>query len=80
MLTSRAIEPITLENLHDCFAYHPWDEEQQTVGTAVRAALEQAAAVILEHVPPCPDRSVALRKLREARSDCNSAITHRGRF
>jgi hypothetical protein len=36
--------------------------------------------VIIETVPPSPDRSVAIRKLREARMDCNSAITFDGKI
>ena len=74
------VEKLTVENLHECFEYHPWDEEQTAIGTAVRSVLEGAARLIIERVPDCPDRSVALRKLREARMDANSAITHRGKF
>ncbi len=74
------VEKLTPENLHDAFEYHKWDEEQTRIGTAVREALEVAARVILINVPDCPDRSVALRKIREARMDANSAITHRGKF
>lgn len=79
-MTAKPVEPVTVENLHECFTYQPWDAEQTRVGTKVREALELAARVILEDVPSCPDRSVALRKLREARMDANSAITHRGKF
>jgi hypothetical protein len=74
------VEKLTVENLHDAFEYHPWDQVQTETGTVVRAALEAAARVIIQEVPDCPDRSVALRKIREARMDANSAITHRGRF
>jgi len=73
-------EQVNLENLHDCFQYQPWDSEQTTIGTKVREALEAAARVILENVPPCADRTVAIRKLREARMDANSAISFKGRF
>lgn len=64
----------------DQFEYHRWDEEKTAKGVAVRAALENASLVIIENVPPSADRSVALRKLREARMDCNSAITHDGKY
>ena len=66
--------------LVDMFQYHPWDENQQASGLIVRAALLEAARAIVQHVPPCADRSVALRKIREARMDANSAITHKGRY
>jgi len=69
-------ETLTIDNLAECFEYHPWDEEQQAVGAKVRSILEAAARVIMEFVPACPDRTVALRKIREARMDANSAITH----
>ena len=75
-----AVERLSLENLQNCFDYHPWDEEQIKIGGLVRAALIKAAEIVLQEVPDCPDRTVGLRKLREARMDFNSAITHRGRF
>jgi len=67
-------------SIHDAFEYHRWDAEQEARGNKVRAALQAACEVIVENVPPSPDRSAAIRKLREARMDCNSAITHRGRY
>jgi len=73
-------EPLTLANVEDAFQYHPWSLHQEEAGDQVREALVMAAKVILRVVPPGPDRSVALRKLREARMDSNSAITHGGRF
>jgi hypothetical protein len=74
------VEKLTVENLRDCFEYHPWNEEQTKIGGIVREALMKAAEIALREIPDCPDRSVGLRKLREARMDFNSAITHRGRF
>lgn len=66
--------------IRDAFDYHPWDDDQTAKGTAVRNSLANAVRVIIECVPPSPDRTVAIRKLREARMDCNSAITHRGKY
>lgn len=60
----------------DMFTYHPWAEEQTTRGHEVRIALASAVKVIIRYVPPCADRSAAIRKIREARMDANSAITH----
>jgi hypothetical protein len=68
------------ETLANQFEYHPWDSEKIAKGKRVREALENASLVIIENVPPSPDRSVALRKLREARMDANSAITHDGKY
>ena len=62
------------------FTYQPWDEDQTARGKKVREALAAAMKVIIATVPPCPDRTVAIRKLRDSRMDCNSAITFRGRY
>ncbi len=66
------------EDIKDIMAFHPWDEEMITKGSKVRTALGEALKVIIEEVPPSPDRDSAIRKLREARMDCNSAITFNG--
>jgi hypothetical protein len=79
---NRAIEAndFVKEEIVDMFMYHPWDEDKKARGLKVRVALENCYAVIIDNVPPGPDRSVALRKLREARMDCNSSITHGGKY
>lgn len=71
---------LTLDNVEDAFRYHPWNGIQREAGDQVREALIAAAKVALRIVPDGPDRSAGLRKLREARMDFNSAITHAGRF
>lgn len=71
---------ITNEQLADVMNYHPWDAEKIKKGEAVRSALANALKVIIENVPPSADRSAAIRKLRDCRMDCNSAITHNGSF
>lgn len=68
------------EAIADMFEYRPWNQEQVERGRHVREALMAAAETIIANVPPGPDRSVAMRKLREARMDCNSAITHGGKY
>lgn len=68
------------ETLNDQYNYHPWTPEQTASGQKIRAALVLAAAAIINEAPPGPDRAVALRKLREARMDANSAITHGGKY
>jgi hypothetical protein len=66
--------------IEDAFEYHPWTEIQKVQGQAIREALAHAFKVIIQNAPPSPDRTVALRKLREARMDANSAITHGGKY
>lgn len=69
-----------IASINDAFEYHPWDPAKVEKGAKIRAALSAAVQVIVENVPPSPDRSAAIRKIREARMDCNSAITHGGKY
>ena len=66
--------------IDNAFEYAPWMVDQVERGSAVRKALAGAVKVIVANVPPGPDRTVAIRKIREARMDCNSAITHNGKY
>ena len=75
-----SLTPEVAASIDDMFSYQPWSDIQTAQGTRVREALHGAAVAIIENVPPCPDRSAAMRKLREARMDANSAITHAGRY
>lgn len=68
------------DTVRDMFEYHGWDEDDIAKGAMVRNALMEAVRVIIACVPPGPDRTVAIRKLREARMDANSAITHGGKY
>lgn len=79
---TRATEatPEVREAIADAFNYHPWDAAKIIQGDTVRKALAEAVAVIIDNVPPGPDRTVAIRKIREARMDANSAITHGGKY
>ena len=66
--------------IDDAFEYHKWSDDQVKAGARVRQALAAAVRVIVADVPPGPDRTVAIRKVREARMDANSAITHGGKY
>jgi hypothetical protein len=68
------------EAIEDAFDYHAWDEDQQERGREIRMTLAIAVKAIVKNAPPCLDRSAAIRKIREARMDANSAITHRGKY
>lgn len=80
MKTPTATDLELLDNTEDCFTYHAWTQEQIERGAEVRNALVYAYKTIIQNVPTSPDRSVALRKIREARMDANSAITHNGKY
>ena len=74
------VTPEVDKTVEDLFTYHPWGPEETKKGNEVRNALASAVLVIIANVPPSPDRSAAIRKLREARMDANSAITHNGKY
>lgn len=66
--------------IDDAFEYHPWNDLQKAAGSGVRKALADAVKAIVACCPAGPDRTVAIRKIREARMDANSAITHGGKY
>lgn len=71
------------EAIDDAFEYHPWSEISEIQvgkGRLVREVLARAVKVLIDCVPPSPDRTTAIRKIREALMDANSAITHNGRY
>lgn len=72
--------PDVVAQIDDAFTYHPWDADQILKGALVRDTLAAAVKNIIDVVPPGPDRSSAIRKIREARMDANSAITHGGKY
>lgn len=74
------VTPEVAAAIADAFDYHAWDADKVLKGSLVRDALSNAVAVIVGTVPPGPDRTVAIRKIREARMDANSALTHGGRY
>ena len=74
------VTPEVEKQVDEMFTYQPWTDEFVQKGTKVRVALANAVKVILAEVPPSADRTVAIRKIREARMDCNSAITHGGKY
>lgn len=78
---TRATEatPEVVAAIEDAFAYHAWTPEQAVKGAIVEKALVDAVVALVVNVPPGPDRTVAIRKIREARMDAKSAITHGGR-
>lgn len=79
---NRATEltPAVNTAIHDLFWHHDLDENQYEAVRVIREALVAAIKEVIRVVRPCPDRSTAIRKIREARMDCNSAITFRGKY
>ena len=77
---AKELTPEVEAAVRDAFEYHAWDAQQLERGARIRQVLVTAVLQIIEDVPPGPDRSAAIRKIREARMDCNSAITHKGKY
>lgn len=79
---TRATEltPEVEEAIDAAFEYQPWDADQTKRGIEIRTSLANAVKALVANAPPCPDRSAAIRKIREARMDANSAITHKGKL
>lgn len=75
-----AVDEEVDKTVEDMFTYHPWSPAQTVKGNAIRDALSRAVRVIIANAPPCPDRSAAIRKIRESKMDASSAITFGGRY
>jgi hypothetical protein len=80
ILLAAQLTPDVDKTIEDMFTYQSWGMDKIQKGNVVRDALASAVRKIIEVVPPGPDRTVAIRKIREARMDCNSAITFDGRY
>lgn len=77
---AQTLTPEVEASIDDAMEYHPWTPEQIASGKIIREACGSAIKAIVSGAPPSPDRSAAIRKIREARMDANSAITHAGKY
>jgi hypothetical protein len=77
---ARTMTPEVDKAIDDAFDYHKWTDEQTMAGELIRTALASAVKTIVRNAPPSADRSAAIRKIREACMDANSAITHGGKY
>lgn len=64
----------------DMMTFHKWTDEQLAVGAPVRKKAKELITAIITGVPPGPDRSDAIRSVRNALYAANGAITHKGRY
>jgi hypothetical protein len=60
--------------IEELFTYHKPTPEQEMSYLAIRSAGQALARTIDKHVPPGPDRTAAVRKIREAVMTANAAI------
>ncbi len=77
----RAVEQNRKDNamINDAFTYHAPTDKQQANLVELRGQAAQLARCIVDNVPPCADRSAALRKLREVVMTANAAIVLDGK-
>ena len=60
------------------FTYHPPTPLNVAQYAAINKAALHFATVVMEQCPKCPDRSAAVRLIREARMTANAGIATRG--
>ncbi len=60
--------------LDELFTYHPASNEQKLAYEEIRSSAKDLVQVIQNHCPVGPDRSAAIRKVREAVMTANAAI------
>lgn len=70
----------TVEELSALFSYHPPKEEDIAKYGEIRRVAMHLAQTIVQHTPPGPDQSAAIRKVREAVMTANAAIATKGKF
>lgn len=70
---------MTRDEIRDLFTYHAPTPDMTAKFLVVRCAIEQAAFAIDENCPPGPDRTAAMRKLKEAHMTANAAIVLEGK-
>jgi hypothetical protein len=71
---------MTDEQLKDIFTYHAPTEEQRVKYEQINEAFLACARVVNAVTPDGPGKTVAIRKLNEARMAANAAIALEGRF
>lgn len=68
------LTPAIEKEINEWFNYHSPKEDQPQRYEELRETAKQLALKICLNVPPCADRTAALRKLRECVMTANAAI------
>lgn len=66
--------PEAIQEIDNWFTYHETKADQLDRYILLRESAKRFAKEILDYVPPCADRSAAIRKLRECVMTANAAI------
>ncbi len=64
--------------VEEVFTYHAPTDQQIAQLKEIRDKAKKLARVILHCAPQCPDRTAAIRKLREAVMTANASIVLKG--
>jgi hypothetical protein len=70
----------TEEEIRDIFSYHPLTPEQCETCEKINEAFIQLALTICPLLPDGPGKTVAVRKLADARMSANAAVALDGKF
>jgi len=71
---------VNRENFREVIAYHDVDDEQILNINNVKDSAGDFIEAIFANVPECADRTVAIRKVREAVHDAVGAIALKGQI
>jgi hypothetical protein len=72
--------PVAQEVIENLFTYHAPTGDQPERYVRIREKAKELALVIHEACPECPDRTAAMRHLREAVMTANASIATQGGF
>lgn len=68
------------KEINDIFSYHAPNEREREAYAEVNGAFVECVKHVLKYTPDGPGKTVAVRKMNEARNVFNSAIALRGEF
>lgn len=68
------------EEIAEIFTYHAPTVTQQKIYQQINQAFVRCASEVATLLPDGPGKTVAIRKLADARMACNAAVALEGRF
>lgn len=71
---------MTIEEIDNIFSYHPPTEEQRKIYEAINEKFLSVAHFLNITLPDGPGKTVAIRKLSEARMQSNACVALKGKF
>lgn len=68
------------KEINEIFSYHAPTENERATYEAINKAFIECANKVIPLLPDGPGKTVAVRKLAEARMNCNSSVALKGEF